>query len=88
MSGQEAYEQYRSAKKVYHDGQPLPAWESLSPLSQDVWDVVAAEPATMPICWYCKRPGHDETEISCPDRQVDAQWWRAAGNLWRGKEGA
>lgn len=88
MSGQEAYEQYRSAKKVYHDGQPLPAWTGLHPLSQDVWEVFAAEHPTMPVCWYCGRPGHDETERPCPDRRVDAKRWRAFGKMWRGKEGA
>ena len=35
-----------------------------------------------PRCWYCERPGHDETERPCPDRQVDAKRWKALGELW------
>jgi len=41
-----------------------------------------------PCCWYCERPGHDETEKPCPDRVMDAKRWQAIGKMWRGKEGA
>jgi hypothetical protein len=39
-------------------------------------------------CYYCERSGHDETERSCPDRQMDAQRFVATGRQWRRKEGA
>jgi hypothetical protein len=39
-------------------------------------------------CWYCERLGHDETERSCPDRQMDAQRFVYWGRQWRRKEGA
>ena len=41
-----------------------------------------------PRCWYCERPGHDETEKACIDRRIHAQRWKAMGKMWRGKEGA
>lgn len=41
-----------------------------------------------PRCWFCERPGHDESESSCPERRVQAWCWAWDGMKRRGKEGA
>ncbi len=53
--------------------------------------VERAERAVLPMglrCWFCERPGHDETEKSCPERRVQAWCWAWDGMKWRGKEAA
>ena len=41
-----------------------------------------------PKCWFCERPGHDETERPCPSRRMETRRWQQLGKMWRGKEGA
>lgn len=41
-----------------------------------------------PRCWYCERPGHDESELACPHRAAAARSWAWRGQRWRGEEGA
>jgi len=39
-------------------------------------------------CWYCERPGHDESHRPCPDRRMATRRWQQLGKMWRRKEGA
>lgn len=41
-----------------------------------------------PNCWFCERPGHDESEGPCEYRMLTALKWEACGRIWRGKEAA
>jgi hypothetical protein len=51
-----------------------------------------AELAGAAVCWYCERPGHEDTP--CPMRSEDAETWVAWGEEGRrrsaesGEEGA
>lgn len=50
-----------------------------------------AERATFPSwprCWFCERPGHDETLKPCWRRRAEARKWVYIGKRWRGKEEA
>jgi hypothetical protein len=41
-----------------------------------------------PRCWYCERPGHDESEQACQHRTRAAKSWAMRGQIWNREEGA
>ena len=46
-----------------------------------------AELPAGPKCWFCERPGHDESQEACAFRTQVAARWELYGRYWRG-EGA
>jgi hypothetical protein len=45
-----------------------------------------AELPAGPKCWFCERPGHDESEEACSFRTQAAAKWELYGRYWRREE--
>ena len=41
-----------------------------------------------PKCWFCERPGHDESEEACLVRERVVGYWEVMGWIYNQREGA
>lgn len=64
-------------------------WQKRSVWALHRWERARrAEIPEGPKCWFCERPGHDESKGSCMYRTRAVLKWKACGRIWRGKEAA